>query len=129
MIRILAVLMCVVAMPASAQSVYKCKDAKLGTVYQSTPCPDGHEQKRWNTATSSAPSSNTQQQASGAKPPGTNTNANFGAQLVGSMSRAPSAENCARAKQVRDGALKDPTMNQDADFMAATRKLVSEACK
>lgn len=129
MIRILAVLMCVVALPASAQSVYKCKDAKLGTVYQSTPCPDGHEQKRWNTATSSAPSSNTQQQASGVKTPGTNTNANFGAQLIGSMSRAPSVENCARAKEVRDSSLKDPSMNQDAGFMAATRKLVSEACR
>jgi hypothetical protein len=129
MIRILAVLMCVVALPASAQSVYKCKDAKLGTVYQSTPCPDGNEQKRWNTATSSAPSDNTRQQATGVKASGTNTNANFGAQLIGSMSRTPSAENCARAKEVRDGALKDPSMNQDVDFILATRKLVSEACK
>lgn len=33
--------------PASAQSVYKCRDAKGGAVYQSHPCPEA--EKRWDT--------------------------------------------------------------------------------
>lgn len=36
-----------VAMPASAQSIYKCRDAKGGAVYQSDPCPEA--EKRWDT--------------------------------------------------------------------------------
>ena len=36
-----------VAMPASAQSIYKCRDAKGGAVYQSHPCPEA--EKRWDT--------------------------------------------------------------------------------
>ncbi len=36
-----------VAMHASAQSIYKCRDAKGGAVYQSQPCPDA--EKRWDT--------------------------------------------------------------------------------
>jgi hypothetical protein len=36
-----------VAMPASAQSIYKCRDAKGRAVYQSDPCPEA--EKRWDT--------------------------------------------------------------------------------
>ena len=36
-----------VAMPASAQSIYKCRDAKGGAVYQSDPCAEA--EKRWDT--------------------------------------------------------------------------------
>lgn len=36
-----------VAMPASAQSIYKCRDAKGGAVYQSDPCLEA--EKRWDT--------------------------------------------------------------------------------
>jgi hypothetical protein len=36
-----------VVMPASAQSIYKCRDAKGGAVYQSNPCPEA--EKRWDT--------------------------------------------------------------------------------
>lgn len=36
-----------VAMPASAQSIYKCRDAKGGAVYQSHPCLEA--EKRWDT--------------------------------------------------------------------------------
>jgi hypothetical protein len=32
---------------ASAQSIYKCRDAKGGAVYQSEPCPQA--EKRWDT--------------------------------------------------------------------------------
>ncbi|MCR6627804.1 MAG: DUF4124 domain-containing protein [Pseudoxanthomonas sp.] len=32
---------------ASAQSIYKCRDAKGGAVYQSDPCPEA--EKRWDT--------------------------------------------------------------------------------
>jgi hypothetical protein len=42
---LLAVVMA--AMPASAQSIYKCRDAKGGAVYQSNPCPEA--EKRWDT--------------------------------------------------------------------------------
>jgi hypothetical protein len=33
--------------PASAQSIYKCRDAKGGAVYQSQPCSEA--EKRWDT--------------------------------------------------------------------------------
>lgn len=32
------------SMPASAQSIYKCRDAKGGAVYQSDPCPNSAQQ-------------------------------------------------------------------------------------
>jgi hypothetical protein len=47
MIRALAVALCMMALPAAAQSVYKCSDGKSGTAYQSMPCAAGKEQKRW----------------------------------------------------------------------------------
>ena len=53
--RSLAMVMYMLALPAAAQSAYKCSDAKLGTVYQSTPCADGAEQKRWNKQAATAP--------------------------------------------------------------------------
>lgn len=40
-------LLAAVAVPATAQSIYKCRDAKGGAVYQSTPCPEA--EKRWDT--------------------------------------------------------------------------------
>ena len=41
------VLVWAVVLPASAQSIYKCRDAKGGAVYQSEPCPGA--EKRWDT--------------------------------------------------------------------------------
>ncbi len=35
------------SVPASAQSIYKCRDAKGAAVYQSQPCPEA--EKRWDT--------------------------------------------------------------------------------
>lgn len=35
------------SLPVTAQSVYKCRDAKGGAVYQSQPCPEA--EKRWDT--------------------------------------------------------------------------------
>lgn len=31
------------SVPASAQSIYKCRDAKGGAVYQSEPCPEAEK--------------------------------------------------------------------------------------
>ncbi|MCS3747983.1 hypothetical protein FHY18_003611 [Xanthomonas arboricola] len=53
--RSLAIAMYMLTLPAAAQSAYKCSDAKLGTVYQSTPCADGAEQKRWTKQAVPAP--------------------------------------------------------------------------
>lgn len=48
--RIIAVFLLLVAMPAAAQTIYKCADAKGGTIYQSHPCEDGRPAgKRWGT--------------------------------------------------------------------------------
>ncbi|MEL1264404.1 DUF4124 domain-containing protein [Pseudoxanthomonas putridarboris] len=41
------VVFCGLAATASAQSVYKCRDAKGNPVYQSNPCPEA--EKRWDT--------------------------------------------------------------------------------
>ena len=42
-------LLTILAVPVSAQTIFKCRDAKLGTVYQSDPCPSGPADKHWNT--------------------------------------------------------------------------------
>ena len=43
------VLCLLAAATASGQTIFKCRDAKLGTVYQSDPCPSGPAEKHWNT--------------------------------------------------------------------------------
>ncbi|MFB8979584.1 DUF4124 domain-containing protein [Xanthomonas phaseoli pv. phaseoli] len=85
------------ALPAAAQSAYKCSDAKLGTVYQSTPCADGAEQKRWtkqaapaSTATATAAQAGTQAAS------GKSQESNLGLRLI-SYERQPSPEACTRA--------------------------------
>lgn len=42
-----AVLLAGLAVDAGAQSIYKCRDARGGAVYQSAPCPEA--EKRWDT--------------------------------------------------------------------------------
>lgn len=40
-------LLLALSVPAAGQSIYKCRDAKGGPVYQSDPCPEA--EKRWDT--------------------------------------------------------------------------------
>lgn len=44
---IFSVILCGLAATSSAQSIYKCRDAKGQPVYQSDPCPQA--EKRWDT--------------------------------------------------------------------------------
>ncbi|MCS3810188.1 DUF4124 domain-containing protein [Xanthomonas sp. 4461] len=130
--RSLAIAMYMLTLPAAAQSAYKCSDAKLGTVYQSTPCADGAEQKRWTkqaapaapapTATATAAQAGTQ------AAPGNNQESNLGLRLI-SYERQPSPEACTRATHVRDSARADTTMRRDPDFMQAVERAVVQACR
>lgn len=138
MVRMLAaVFLCVLALPASAQSAYKCKDPKLGTVYQSVPCANGTEQKRWETAASAPPAGGQGPQRSPQPPArqggqqasaGSGQEPSFGASLISSV-REPGPEACTRARHVRDSARVDPAMKDDRDFIQAVEKAVTQACK
>ncbi len=121
--------MYMLALPAAAQSAYKCNDAKLGTVYQSTPCADGAEQKRWNkqpTATPTATAAAAQADTNTASAAGQESN--LGLRLI-SYERQPSPEACTRATHVRDSARADTTMRGDPDFMQAVERAVVQACR
>ncbi|MBO9854907.1 DUF4124 domain-containing protein [Xanthomonas phaseoli] len=127
--RSLAIVMCMLALPAAAQSAYKCSDAKLGTVYQSTPCADGAEQKRWNKQAAPAPTATaTTAQAGTQAASGNNQESNLGLHLI-SYERQPSPEACTRATHVRDSARADTTMRGDPDFMQAVERAVVQACR
>ncbi|KIQ25590.1 DUF4124 domain-containing protein [Xanthomonas campestris] len=127
--RSLAVVMCVLSLPAAAQSAYKCSDAKLGTVYQSTPCADGAEQKRWNKQAATAPMATaTAAQAGTQAASGNNQESNLGLRLI-SYERQPSPEACTRATHVRDSARADTTMRRDPEFMQAVERAVAQACR
>lgn len=137
MVKLFAAMLCVLALPAAAQSAYKCKDSKLGTVYQSMPCANGTEQKRWDTAASASAAGGQRQQPlpepparQGGTPAaaGNRQEPSLGADLISSV-RAPGSEACMRAKHVRDSARTDPTMKDDRDFMQAVEKAVTQACK
>ncbi|MCC8625070.1 DUF4124 domain-containing protein [Xanthomonas vesicatoria] len=125
--RSLAIAMCMLTLPAAAQSAYKCSDAKLGTVYQSTPCANGAEQKRWNTQAAAAPTA-TAAQAGTQAASGNNQGSNLGLRLI-SYERQPSPEACTRATRVRDSARADTTMRGDPDFMQAVEQAVVQACR
>ncbi|KLD69626.1 DUF4124 domain-containing protein [Xanthomonas pisi] len=125
----LAIVMYMLALPAAAQSAYKCSDAKLGTVYQSTPCADGAEQKRWNkrpAATPTATAASAQADTNTAS--ATGQESNLGLRLI-SYERQPSPEACTRATHVRDSARADTTMRRDPDFMQAVERAVVQACR
>ncbi len=135
MTRMLVALFAVLALPASAQAVYKCRDAKLGTVYQSIPCPDGPEEKRWNASSDPSRDGHARRvaeqrvdrdrqymRARNAR------DATLGATLTG-PGHAPGADACERARHVRDSARQDPSMNRDDDFMRAVETSVSQACR
>ncbi|WP_349656332.1 DUF4124 domain-containing protein [Xanthomonas sp. 10-10] len=127
--RSLAIVMYMLALPAAAQSAYKCSDAKLGTVYQSTPCADGAEQKRWNkqpAATPTATAAAAQADTNTASAAGQESN--LGLRLI-SYERQPSPEACTRATHVRDSARADTTMRRDPDFMQAVERAVVQACR
>lgn len=117
MIRLIAAMLCFVALPAAAQSAYKCSDGKSGSVYQSTPCATGAEQKRYQA--SSAPA----HAASGnaAEP-------SLGAQMI-TFTGKPSPEACARAKHVRDQAQGDASMKGEREFHETLQRNVVNACK
>ncbi|MEA5124916.1 DUF4124 domain-containing protein [Xanthomonas floridensis] len=127
--RSLAMVMYILAWPAAAQSAYKCSDAKLGTVYQSTPCADGAEQKRWTKQAAPAPTATaTAAQAGTQAASGNNQESNLGSRLI-SYERKPSPEACTRATHVRDSARADTTMRRDPDFMQAVERAVVQACR
>ncbi|WP_115541571.1 DUF4124 domain-containing protein [Xanthomonas campestris] len=127
--RSLAIVMYVLALPAAAQSAYKYSDAKLGTVYQSTPCADGAEQKRWTNQAATAPTATaTPAQAGPQAASGNNQESNLGLRLI-SYERQPSPEACTRATHVRDSARADTTMRRDPDFMQAVERAVVQACR
>lgn len=117
MIRFFAAALCVVALPAAAQSAYKCADGKAGTVYQSTPCAAGAEQKRYN-----APAAPTQVATGHAAEP------SLGAQMI-TFTGQPSAEACARAKHIRDQAQGDASMKGEREFHDTLQRNVVNACK
>ncbi|MEA9565275.1 DUF4124 domain-containing protein [Xanthomonas sp. WHRI 8932A] len=125
--RSLVVVIYLLALPAAAQSAYKCSDAKLGTVYQSTPCADGTEQKRWNKQPASAPKAATAQTGLQTAS-GNGQESNLGLRLI-SYDRQPSPEACTRATHVRDSARADTTMRRDPDFMQAVERAVVQACR
>ncbi|MBV6846502.1 DUF4124 domain-containing protein [Xanthomonas campestris pv. paulliniae] len=127
--RSLAMVMYLLALPAAAQSAYKCSDAKLGTVYQSVPCADGAEQKRWTKQAAPAPTATaTAAQAGTQAASGKNHESNLGLRLI-SYERQPSSEACTRATHVRDSARADTTMRGDPDFMQAVERAVVQACR
>ncbi|MBV6884692.1 DUF4124 domain-containing protein [Xanthomonas campestris pv. euphorbiae] len=127
--RSLAMVMYLLALPAAAQSAYKCSDAKLGTVYQSMPCADGAEQKRWTKQAAPAPTATaTAAQAGTQAASGKNDESNLGLRLI-SYERQPSPEACTRATHVRDSARADTTMRGDPDFMHALERAVVQACR
>lgn len=137
MVKLFAAMLCVLALPASAQSAYKCKDSKLGTVYQSMPCANGTEQKRWDTAAPASAAGGQRQeplpepsagQGGTQAAAGNRQEPSFGASVISSV-RAPGPEACTRARHVRDSARADPAMKDDRDFMQAVEKAVTQACK
>ncbi len=123
MIRCLAVVLCVIALPASAQSAYKCSDGKSGSVYQSTPCAGGAEQKRWN-----APAASSGQASQDAVEARATSEPSLGAQMI-TFSGQPSPEACARAKHIRDQASADASMKGEREFHETLQRNVVTACK
>ncbi|WP_311239920.1 MULTISPECIES: DUF4124 domain-containing protein [unclassified Xanthomonas] len=126
--RSLAVVIYLLALPAAAQSAYKCSDAKLGTVYQSTPCANGAEQKRWTKQAATAPMATSAAQAGAQTASATAQESNLGLRLI-SYERQPSPEACTRATHVRDSARVDATMRRDSDFMQAVERAVVQTCR
>ncbi|KQR12558.1 hypothetical protein ASF90_04660 [Xanthomonas sp. Leaf148] len=126
--RSLAVVIYLLALPAAAQSAYKCSDAKLGTIYQSTPCANGAEQKRWTKQAATAPTTTSAAQAGAQTASATAQESNLGLRLI-SYERQPSPEACTRATHVRDSARADTTMRRDPDFMQAVERAVVQACR
>ncbi|MEA9581525.1 DUF4124 domain-containing protein [Xanthomonas nasturtii] len=123
----LVVVIYLLALPAAAQSAYKCSDTKLGTVYQSTPCANGAEQKRWTKQAAPAPMA-AAAQAGPQMASGYGQEPNLGLRLI-SYERQPSPEACTRATHVRDSARVDATMRRDSDFMQAVERAVVQACR
>lgn len=117
MIRYLAAALCVIALPAAAQSAYKCSDGKSGSVYQSTPCAAGTEQKRFNAPATSTP----------AAAPRTGQ-PSLGAQVI-TFSGQPSPEACTRHKYIRDQALADASMKGEREFHDVLQQNVAKACR
>lgn len=106
--------------------VQRCK---AGDRYQSTPCADGAEQKRWNKQAGPAPTATVAATQAGPNTASaTGQESNLGLRLI-SYERQPSPEACMRATHVRDSARADTTMRGDPDFMQALERAVVQACR
>ncbi len=117
MIRCLAAALCVIALPAAAQSAYKGSDGKSGSVYQSVPCATGAEQKRFNAPAASAPAA-----------PSRTEQPSLGARMI-TFSGQPSPEACARHKYIREQALADASMKGERELHEVLQQNVAKACK
>ncbi len=117
MIRYLAAALCFIALPAAAQSAYKCSDGKSGTVYQSVPCDAGAEQKRYNAPAASAPAATPRTEEP-----------SLGARMI-TFTGQPSPEACARHKHIREQALADASMKDEREFHEVLQQNVDKACK
>lgn len=117
MIRYLAAVLCFIALPAAAQSAYKCSDGKSGTVYQSVPCDAGAEQKRYNAPAASAPAATPRTEEP-----------SLGARML-TFTGQPSPEACARHKHIREQALADASMKDEREFHEVLKQNVDKACK
>jgi hypothetical protein len=120
MTRYLAAALWLIALPAAAQSAYKCADGKSGSVYQSTPCAAETEQKRF-----SAPASPT---LSASAVTTRSAEPSLGARMI-TFSGQPGPDACARAKDVRDQARADASMRNERAFHDTLERNVVNACK
>lgn len=137
--RIFTLLLWGLAVTASAQSVYKCRDAKGNPVYQSDPCPEA--EKRWDTQPRDYTADDHRKRveadrrieqdrrhmrarANGARPAGAGP---VGAELPAHAGRNPGA--CAAAKAQRDATLKTVGLNRDFQLLRQLDDAVFNACK
>lgn len=136
--RIIAVLLLLAAMPAAAQTIYKCADAKGGTVYQSHPCEDGKPAgKQWVTERrSETPAEVYQRQAAERKVEQdrqalrARNQQHSGVPIArGAHVQGRQASQCEQAKASRESALRNAGMNRTHALLRRLDDMVYEACK
>jgi hypothetical protein len=138
--RIIAALLLLAAIPASAQTIHKCADAKGGLVYQSHPCEDGKSAgKQWVTEHRNETSEEAYQRriaeqkierdrqalrarnASGPSP--------RPVQSGTSVSQYADASRCEAAKRQRAQTLEAVGLRRTYDLIARLDNAVQAACK
>jgi len=122
-------LVAVLAVPASAQAVYKCRDARGGPVFQSHPCDGAASEKEYRYEAQQPSTANQRRIAQYRRELEESNAPSSGPRWVSREISTPKRSGCQIAKDERDATLRRVGLKRNFDLLRQLDENVYRACK